>query len=67
MKYRVFMESDFIVVAGQEVGDVYLILEGEAEVVQYHIDVKNAAKYTPGDHLGGMIPNMVQLQNVKAS
>lgn len=67
MKYQVFMESDFIVVSGQEVKDVYVILEGEAEVVQFNFDGKKTAKFSPGDHLGGIIPHMAQLNNVKAT
>jgi len=60
------MENDSIVTDGQEINDVYLILEGEAEVVKYDLTGKSTT-LTPGDHLGGIIPNVMQMQSIKAT
>lgn len=61
------MENDLLVTIGQEVSDVYVVLDGEAEVVDYNITAKNVKKLHPGDHIGGIVASMIQLQNVKAT
>lgn len=61
------MEGDFLVTIGQEVSDVYIVLDGEAEIVDYNITAKNVKKLHPGDHIGGIIANMIQLMNVKVT
>ncbi len=67
-KYKsgVFMENDSIMSAGQEINDIFIILEGEAEVVSYNL-MERGMSFVPGDHLGGILPNVMQIQNIKAS
>jgi len=67
-KYKcgVFMENDAIVSAGQEINDIFIILEGEAEVVSYNL-MEKGISFFPGDFLGGIIPNVMQIQSIKAS
>jgi len=60
------MENDSIMSVGQEINDIFIILEGEAEVVSYNLMERGMA-FGPGDHLGGILPNVMQIQNIKAS
>ena len=60
------MENDSIMSVGQEVNDIFIILEGEAEVVSYNL-MERGVSFGPGDHLGGILPRVMQIQNIKAS
>ena len=64
MKIGIFMEGDVIVSAGQELSDIFIILEGEAELASYN---DNEKKFETGSHLGGIIPNLPQFDTIKAA
>lgn len=58
------MKNDFIIHAGQEVNDIYFILEGKAEIVKYNLNSSKASSLHPGDYFGGIFTNMTQIQNI---
>ena len=64
---KIYMRNDFIVISGQEVKNVYLILEGAAEVVDYNVSLKGSKQFHPGDYFGGIFFNMPQVENIMAT
>lgn len=66
-KYGTFMKHDFIITVGQEINDIYIILEGAAEVITYNFNAQKHKHLGPGDYFGGVFANMTQIQNIMAS
>lgn len=58
------MPDDVIITAGSEVNSVYLILDGEVEILDYTAVM--FPRLTKGQYFGGIIPNVVQLNDVRA-
>ncbi len=63
MEIKIFMPNDNILVAGQEANDLYLVLDGEIEVINF-ID-HNLPQLMPGQYCGGIIQNVPQLYNIR--
>ncbi len=67
LSVKIYMRNDFIVISGQEVNNVYLILEGAAEVVDYNASLKGSKQLHPGDYFGGIFLNTPQVQDIMAT
>ena len=65
-RYGIFMKRDYLITIGQQVNDVYLILEGSADVIELKMSRRYTSIIGPGDYFGGIFSNMTQIQNVRA-
>lgn len=61
-----YLENDSILTSGQKMNDVYLILDGEVEVIQNESWLMETQKLRPGDYFGGILQNKTHYQDLKA-
>lgn len=63
---EIYLENDSIITSGQKMNDIYLILDGEVEVIQNESWLMETQKLRPGDYFGGLLQNKIQSQDLKA-
>ena len=68
-KFRteIFMENDFIISSGQRAHNVYLILDGEVELMKDSTNKQVRVILNPGKYFGGLGSEVIQLQNIRAT
>mmetsp|Transcript_15409 Transcript_15409/g.13141 ORF Transcript_15409/g.13141 Transcript_15409/m.13141 type:complete len:188 (-) Transcript_15409:930-1493(-) len=59
------MPDDIVVASGQQVNDIYFILDGEFDVIDLTTSVM--PRLQSGSYFGGIIPNITQLHDVKCT
>jgi len=61
------MENENIISSGQQINDVYFILDGEVEIMDYNSPGNEYNKLKGGQYFGGIVQNIIQLHDIKAT
>lgn len=61
------MENENIISSGQQINDVYFIIDGEVEIMNNSAPDNEYNKLRAGQYFGGIIQNITQLYDIKAT